>query len=750
MLDQAVQHHRAGRLSEAEVLYRKVLSERPNDPDALHLLGLIAFQTDRHPLAVDLITRAISAQPSNAESHHHLGLALRAFRRNQEGISAFVSALRLKPDYAQAHNDLGAALKDQGRLEDATRAYRDALRCDPKLPEAHFNLGLAMQQQGDHAQAMSCFRNALSLKPAFADAYNSVGNLFFERQEIDAAADAYAQAVRANPRHAEAHSNLGVIHQMRGDMTAAAEAYHRAIELQPSYAPAHNNLGLLRKTEGKLDEAIAAYRQSLALQPEYPAALKNLALVLQMKGDPDQSMECYRKAIAMAPNDPTGYDGMGNVLRTCGRLDEALACFDRAISLQPSNAIWHSQRLFTLLFHPRVDDAELLRESRHWNDLHAQPLRHLIYPHTNDKVPDRRLRVGYISPNFNDHVLAFFHSTLFRNHDRRTVELVCYNVGRTVPFTLTMRGYADLWRDCQLMDDDRLAGQIRADRIDILVDLTMHMGGNRLLLFAQKPAPVQVTWSAYPGTTGLEAIDYRLTDPYLDPPGQHDQNYSEKSIRLPDTFWCYDPLQVDLPFTELPALRQGHVTFGSMNNICKVNPEVLRMWSAVLEKVETSRMVILADPGEYLQGMLAVLVKEGVDPRRVEFVPRRERREYLQLYNRLDIILDTFPYNGHTTTLDALWMGVPVVTRVGQRVVSRAGLCLLSNLGLGEMAAHGSEEFVTIAAALAADLPRLASLRATLRDRIAGSPLMDGARFARNVETAYRQMWRTWCGTSGS
>ena len=291
----------------------------------------------------------------------------------------------------------------------------------------------------------------------------------------------------------------------------------------------------------------------------------------------------------------------------------------------------------------------------------------------------------------------------------------------------------------------QVAERIRSDRIDILVDLALHTANNRLLVFARKPAPVQVTWLGYPGTTGLSAIDYRLTDPYLDPPGLFDAFYSEESIRLPDTFWCYDPLTDQPPVNALPALENGFITFGCLNNFCKVNDGCLALWAQVLQAVPQSRLLLLAPRGQAREHVLARLQQEGIAAPRVEFADRQPRLEYLKLYHRIDLGLDPLPYNGHTTSLDAFWMGVPTLTLVGKTVVGRAGWSQLCNLGLKELAAETPEQYVALAAELAADLPRLQELRGTLRQRMLRSPLMDANRFARHVEQAYRQMWRRWC-----
>jgi predicted O-linked N-acetylglucosamine transferase (SPINDLY family) len=326
------------------------------------------------------------------------------------------------------------------------------------------------------------------------------------------------------------------------------------------------------------------------------------------------------------------------------------------------------------------------------------------------------------------------------------MEIFCYsNVIRADALTEQFRRYADAWRGIEGLSDLQTVDLIRQDRIDILVDLTLHTGKNRLAVFACKPSPVQVTFAGYPGSTGLNTIDYRLTDPYLDPPGLNDQFYSESSIRLPDTFWCYEPLVTQLEINPLPAQTDAHVTFGCLNSFCKVNEQVLRLWAQVVKTVDRSRLMILCPEGSHRQPLLDLLQGEGISPDRIELVVRCPRRQYLELYHRFDVGLDTFPYNGHTTSLDSFWMGVPVVTLVGQTVVGRAGLSQLTNLGLPELIAQTPEQYVQIATKLAGDLPRLAELRRTLRARMEASPLMDAPRFARSVEAAYRRMWRAWC-----
>ena len=295
---------------------------------------------------------------------------------------------------------------------------------------------------------------------------------------------------------------------------------------------------------------------------------------------------------------------------------------------------------------------------------------------------------------------------------------------------------------------DQLAELIREDRIDILVDLTQHMAHNRLLMFARKPAPVQVAWLAYPGTTGLAALDYRISDPYLDPPALFDACYSEESIRLPDTFWCYDPLTTEAKVNALPALKNGFITFGCLNHFCKINSQTVELYGDVLRAVDGSRLLLLAPEGSARRRILDQWRQQGIPRERIEFVGKTSRPEYLKLYQRMDIALDTLPYNGITTTCDALWMGVPVVSLAGKTAAGRAGLGLLAAVELSELATKSPDDFLQTAKELASNLPRLTELRQTLRPRMEASALMDAPRFARNIEAAYRAMWRRWCAAT--
>jgi predicted O-linked N-acetylglucosamine transferase (SPINDLY family) len=560
----------------------------------------------------------------------------------------------------------------------------------------------------------------------------------------------YRQVLARQPDHPETLNRLGVLTAQLGQLDAAVELIRRAVRLKPDFAEAHGNLGVVLKGKGQLDEAIASYRQAIRLNPDLAEVHSNLGNALKDKEQIDEAIACHRQAIRLKPDNAESHYNLGNAFSKIGRLDEAITSYRQAVRLKPDFTEAHSNLLYALPFNPAYDARMILEENLRWNRQHAEPLQKFIQPHTNDRNPDRRLRIGYVSPDFREHCQAMFTIPLLSNHDRKAFEIFCYaHVGRPDAVTERIGGYVDVWRSIVGMTDAEAARKICEDRIDILVDLTMHMGDNRVAIFARKPAPVQAAWLAYPGTTGLSAMDYRLTDPYLDPPGLNDQFYSETSIRLRDSFWCYDPLVTELAVNALPAQTDGHVTFGCLNNFCKINEPVLRLWARVLKTVDRSRLIILCPEGSHRQSLLDLLQRQGISPDRIELITRRPRRQYLELYHSIDVGLDTFPSNGHTTSLDSFWMGVPVITLVGQTVVGRAGLSQLTNLGLPELIARTPEQYVQIATDLARDLPRLAELRRTLRARMEASPLMDAPRFARNIEAAYRQMWRNWCQQGG-
>jgi protein O-GlcNAc transferase len=605
-----------------------------------------------------------------------------------------------------------------GEWRQAEQLCGQVLETDREQVDALNILAAIAGQTGRHDEAIRYLRTVLQLQPESADAHNNLANVLriinaqAEPRQLDEAIAHYREAARLRPDLFEACNNLGNALSTQGQLSDAEVHLRRALTLQPNNAHVHCNLGIVLWKQRRLDEAAA----------------------------------CYERALELQPGNADAHVNLGNVLNDCGRIDDALASLRAALRLKPDAADIHSNLLCLLRNHPHYDSQAIYEECTRWYRQHAEPLKRFIELHPNRPDSDRRLRVGYVSPDFREHACSSFTVPLLANHNRRIFEVYCYSdVARPDDVTERLRGHADVWKTTAGLLDQQLADMIRGDQIDILVDLAMHTAKNRLLVFARKPAPVQVSWLAYPGTTGLPTIDYRLTDPYLDPPGLFDAFYCEESVRLPETFWCYDPLFDQPAVNALPAATSGAITFGCLNNFHKVNDACLRLWSRVLTRVPRSRLLLVA-PLEPRERVLSILEDGGIARERVEFAAdRRPRLEYFQLYHRIDVALDTLPCNGGTTTLDAFWMGVPTVSLVGQTVVGRAGFSLLCNLGLKELCAETPEQFVEIAAGLAGNTPRLQDLRHSLHQRMQASPLMDGERFARNVEDVFRRIWQTWC-----
>jgi protein O-GlcNAc transferase len=721
LLERAIDLHKAGRLAEARALYEQLLAREPHHPDALYYLGILRSQLGDQTAAVEMLRRAIALRPTVARYHNDLANALKAAGQHEQAILTYRRAIELDPCNAFAFANLGSLCLQMQSLDEAIFNYRAAIELirrqslvkpDRNLARMLNDLAVALAQGGWLDESLAELNAAIAADPDYPDVYNNLGSVFSQQGRLTDAIGAFDEAIRRNPRFHEPYNNLGI--------------------------------SLTRLGRG--EEAVAAYRKAIDLSAQNAKAHINLAQTLIGLGELDQAIEMSKKAIELAPNSSAAYQALASALREAARLDESLLAFDRAIELDPADASALSGRIFVRHFHSGSDSSALLRDHRLWNERHAQPLQKQIIAHTNIPIPDRPLRIGYVSPDFTNHVLAFLILPLFEHHDRSQFQLHFYSdVASPTPVTERFKNCGGKWTPIVGLSHDQVAKMIRQDQIDILVDLTMHMRDNRLLVFARKPAPVQATWIAYPGSTGLSAIDYRFTDPHLDPPGRFDDLYSEKSVRLPDTFWCYDPMTDSPAVNDLPAAANGYITFGCLNNFCKLNAATLQLWAKLLHAVPNSRLLLLSPTGSSRQWVERILEECAIPPNRIEHVSRRPRPQYLELFHRIDISLDTLPYNGHTTSLDSLWMGVPVITMEGETVVGRAGVSELTNLGLVEFIARDAEEYIKCARTLALDSPKLKELRLTLRSKMRQSPLMDGQRFARNFETAYRQIWRRWC-----
>jgi len=546
-------------------------------------------------------------------------------------------------------------------------------------------------------------------------------------------------------KDADSQFRLGNALRKSGELAAAIEAFGRAIQLRPDFVEAWNNLGNSLKQLGRLAEAVGAYQRAIALRPGDAEAYFNLGNTFSLVEQMGEAIAAYRRAIAVKPDAIYVYVNLGNALRESGELDEAIACYRRASDME-QNGIAAGNLLYTLYLHPHVTPEQIRREHELWNERYARPLIQGIAPHDNDPSPQRRLRVGYVSHDLSFHPVGRFVLPLVSHHDHQAFEVFCYSDGPVDAMTEKIKRSVDVWRDTSGLSDEQLAKRIGEDRIDILIDLSMHTNGSRLGAFARKPAPVQATYLAYCGTTGLETMDYRLTDPFLDPlDGSQDQFYSEKSVRVPRTYWCYEPLEVAPEVGPLPCSEGKPITLGCFNKFAKVSGPALDAWGRILREVPGSRLFLQAPEGPHRERARKRIDAFKVDPRRVSFVGRTSPADYFKRYAEVDIALDSFPCAGGTVTCDATWMGVPVVTFAGRTGMGRSGVSILSNAGLAELVAENVEDYIRIAVELARDPERLAALREGMRDRLRRSPLMDAGGFARDFEGALRAMWRNWC-----
>jgi predicted O-linked N-acetylglucosamine transferase (SPINDLY family) len=714
-LSTALAHHQAGRLDLAQAIYQRILAAEPDEPDALHLSGLVIHQQGQSERALGLIARAIALRPQMAAYHSNQGEVLRALGRHHEALASYQRALALEPDAAPTHNNLGIVLHTLERADEAVACFRRAIELQPNYAEAYSNLGSTLAKLGQTGEAIACLQQALQLQPQQAAAY----------------------------------TNLGVALLAQGRASEAIVCLRRAVDLQPDLAEAHANLGNALRTQSQFQESIDCYRRAIELVPGDAALWNNLGAVLQALNRLDEAIACHRRAMEISPDKALACSNLAAALQAKGRLDEAAQLCRRALELDPGLADARSNLLLSLEYAGDVGPAALAEEYAEYDRRHAAPLAPHGRAYPNSRDPQRRLRLGFVSADFRRHPVGYFYLRpleCLRNHD---FELVCYaTCTRSDDFTARFRTAAHEWRDVPGISDAALADLVRADGVDVLFDLASHGGGCRLLTFARHPAPLQIGWA---GPTGLSAMDYLLTDRHLLPPGAERQ-CREQPLRLPDAYACYEsPADAPLP-GDVPCAARGQVTFGSMNNLAKITLPVIRLWAEVLRRVPRAQLLMryggAAVAHDTQQRLGDAFAQAGIAPSRIEMVGMAPYAQRLELYRQIDIALDPFPFTGCTTTCEALWMGVPVITFPGPTYLSRQSTSILHNAGCPELVARDPDDYVARAVALAEDPRRLKTLRAELRGQMARAPLCDGRRFADNLAGLLRGVWGDWCCTS--
>ena len=679
---------------------------------------------------------------------------------------------------------VGTALTLQNDLQLAEKWYLRALNIQPQLAKSHYNLGFVYEQEDDWEKAIVHYNHAITINDNYTKAYYRLGLIFKRQKQFTQAIEQFSQVLHLDPKHQGAKFNLALLWQqgegadfiqnllektdlelllnlpeeindtgamlVRERQWEQAKIYFKSvIELDPDCVLAHYNLGCVLQNQNRYPEAITSYRRSLKINANYIDSLKNLGYVYYKNGQADLAQECFQKILQLNPNHSETYELLGFIAGEQGKLSECISLLNEALKINPNNPKLHSCFLFNLSSLVSFTPQEILDSAQLWyqQQVVSQWLPTLT-THSQDKTPHRRLRIGYISPDFRRHSVSSFIKPLFQHHDRTQVEVFCYGeVKEPDAITEEIIDICDAWRSTVGLSDLQVAELIQADRIDILVDLAGHTANNRMMVLGMKPAPIQTTYLGYFATTGLPTIDYWITDQFLHP---HDteEKTSETIWRLPRCYVGYEPLNNAPEITELPSKKTGIFTFSSFNNLRKLTPETFALWIEILKAVPNSRLVLKCASSDVFSPLITEriqtpFVEQGIDPKRIFLYGAFATDEdHLNLYNQVDLHLDSIPYTGCTTTCEALWMGVPTLTLAGTRKMERMSASILHSVGLDDCIVHSATEYVQKAIAFAQNPDYLQSLRSTMRERMQQSPLLDVKNMASTLEVAYRQMWQ--------
>jgi predicted O-linked N-acetylglucosamine transferase (SPINDLY family) len=707
LLQHAIQLHQQNHHAEAYAAYQQVLAVNPANAIALHHLGILELSVNRLDAAYARLITAAKAAPTDGGPHFHLGEVARIRGNIAEAMAEYQLAIQLSPQLLVAYQSLGEVLLQQGRAAQAVAPLTALVQRAPHLSGAWLLLGQALLALHRRADAADVFRHIVQLVPQNVQAHWQLGDLEMSLGRPQAAIAPLQTALVLSPREPAFHSALARALDAVGKHEQALPHHQQAAELMPSAAGAFNNYGVALHRTGRSASAEKQLRRALQIDPKLVSALTNLGSVLHEQGRPDEALECYR----------------------------------RAIQLNPKSAKAHSVFLYLLHFNASFDAEAIAGEHRIWADQYLRHVEPVARAYAVDTNPDRKLRIGYVSADFRGHVVGRFLLPILQLQDREQFEVYCYSDTTVVDaMTDTFKATADAWRETAGLNDAQLAALIGEDRVDILIDLTGHMDGSRLLTFAARPAPVQISHIGYPASSGVPAIGYRISDRQLDPvePG------NERLLYLPNSFYLYRP-EAAAPVAAVvpPMVASGFATFGSLNSPKKLSPLAIELWAMVLARTPGSKLMLAVLPDVLTHGLIVDrFTKHGIEPDRLILEPTRDFLGYMSLYNRIDIALDPQPYGGGITTCDALWMGVPVVSLIGKTSVGRTGASLLRALGLTELLADSAEQYAAIAQQVAANVKQLTRWRQSLPDALRASPMMNERGYTRDLERLYREAWR--------
>ncbi len=714
LLQQALAHHSANRLADAEKIYRELIQAEPRCSPAWHLLGVIAHQVGANDTAAEYIRHAISLEPNDPAYYSNMGEVLRAQNKHGDAIGMYQRALQLNPQQAEAYNNLGNCLDEIGRHEEAKQCLERAIQINPNYAAAWSNLGNALKGLTGYDVAVQCYQKAVQLDPNFAQAHNNLGALLEALGQPQPAEQCFREAIRSNANFVDPWYNLGGVLKRGGKYIDAARAFLQALQLKPDYAEAHNNLAVTLKDLGHHHDALRHCRLALQYRQNYVEAHNNTAVVTEELGLLDEALHHYRAALALKP-----------------RFTEV-----------------RSGWLLALNYHPDIDLPTLAAEHRKWGEEHG--MGHPQVEFKQSFEPGRKIRLGFISPDFRRHPVANFLTPYMTHFDPEHFEVYLYDdVEAPDIVSERLKPLGTKWTRIVGMRDDQVTQVIRDHEIDVLFDMAGHTSRGRLMVFCRRAAPVQVSYIGYPNSTGVPTMDYLLTDSVADEPSDQ-QYYTEKLGFIEGSWSCYRPRDDAPEVAPSPAVANGYVTFGSLHNLAKLNRAVLDLWCEVLHAVPNSKMLLFRTPffGEVGERFRQEFVNRGIDASRIDIRYQVPQIGYQTVYNEIDIALDVFPWTGHTTACEAMWMGVPTIAFMGNRHAGRMVASVLTAAGHSEWVGKDKADYVAIAKRMAADIPQLGALRSGLRQAMSASQLCDEPGYARRFEATIRQIWQETCAKS--
>ncbi len=734
-----------GKYTEVIQLSKQMTEDCPNYAFGWKVLGSVLKQIDQSKDALLSLKKAVEFSPDDAEAHNNLAITLNELEFSKEAEISCRRSLQLDPESAETHNTLGIILQALNRLDEAEASYQHALQIKPNYTGACNNLSNTLQEQGRLDEAKDYCHKALKVDPNYASAHLTLGNIYRELEQLDKAEACFVQAIKIKPNLAEAYNNLGNILQTQGRLDESETCYRKTLEIKPNFISAQLMMGNVSQDLGKLNKAESSFRKVIEAKPNDVSAYHNLGNTLQILGRLDEAEACCRKALEIDPGSALAYINLGNTLHRLGRFDETETCFQQALKIESGDDLAFRNLLFTINYHPDKTAEEIFKVYQEYNNKYCLFHQAEWQPHNNSRDIQRRLKIGYVSPDFRNHSVHYFIEPLLAHHNKQAVEVYAYaELTKEDLVSARFKDYVDHWIPTIGVSDIALTERIRADDIDILVDLAGHTAKTRLQVFARKPTPVSISWLGYGYTTGLTAIDYFLTDITTVPLGS-EALFSETPYRIATPSFSYRPAEGMGEVNVLPASTKGYVTFGTLTRPVRINHRTIRVWSEILKQVPNSQLIIdsRSFSGKYMQDMLAdKFAAHGITRERLQIGYHSPPWDVLR---STDIGLDCFPHNSGATLFETLYMGVPYITLAGRPSVGRLGSCILHGLGHSEWIAESEEDYVNKAVELASDLNHLSVVRATLRNQMENSPLRDEKSFALKVEQAYRTMWETWC-----